>query len=110
MLASQLAMAELRKVTDNEVLLVFGASGAASKQVVERPESFNLITTALREYFKAAVRVRFDIDPTKDAPIVENNRENTTKADVAKLIENSPRLRMLLEKVDGEIIGVRKVE
>lgn len=110
MLASQLAMAEPRKVTDNEVLLVFGASGAASKQVVERPESFNLITTALREYFKAAVRVRFDIDPTKDAPLVENNRENTTKADVAKLIESSPRLRMLLEKVDGEIIGVRKVE
>jgi DNA polymerase-3 subunit gamma/tau len=110
MLASQLAMAELRKVIDNEVLLVFGASGAASKQVVERPESFNLITTALREYFKAAVRVRFDIDPTKNNPPEESGKKNNTKMDVKKLIESSPRLRRLLEKVDGEIIGVRKVE
>jgi hypothetical protein len=110
MLASQLAMAELRKVTDNEVLLVFGASGAASKQVVERPESFNLISTALREYFKAAVRVRFVIDPTKNTPPAESGKKNNTQMDVAKLIESSPRLRRLLEKVDGEIIGVRKVE
>jgi DNA polymerase-3 subunit gamma/tau len=110
MLASQLSMVELRKVTENEVLLVFGASGAASKQVVERPESFNLITTALREYFKATVRVRFDIDPTKDNPSVESDKKNNTKMDIAKLIESSPRLRRLLKKVDGEIIGVRKVE
>ncbi len=110
MLASQLAMAELRKVTDNEVLLVFGASGAASKQVVERPESFSVITAALREYFKAPVRLRFDIDPTRDSSFEEGDKQNSSKADAAKLIESSPRLRKLLEKVDGEIIGVKKVE
>jgi len=64
----------------------------------------------MQEYFKASVGIKFGIDSTKDTPSFEDNKRNNTKPDVAKLIENSPRLRMLLEKVNGEIIGTRKVE
>lgn len=109
MLASQLAMAEIRGVKDNKAHLVFPASGGASKQLAEKPDNLNLMTTALKEHFKASISIKFDIDPKKSVPPLENNERRVSKAEVARIIQSSPRLRMLLEKVDGEIIGIKKL-
>ncbi len=110
MLASQLAMAEVVDVTDNEVRLRFGAAGSASKQVVERAENHQVIQTAAREYFKAPLRFTYDIDLTQPGIAIKSNNTNNIKEELAAIIKRSPRLQELLEKVNGEVVGIRKVK
>ncbi len=110
MLASQLGMVEVREMKDNLLVLVFPASGENSKLIVEKADNFALIVSAVREYFKANVGVRFEIDRDKALPDTLAEQNGSTGVDIVKLVENSPRIKKLLEKVDGQIIGVRKVK
>ncbi len=109
MLSSQLGMADLREVRDNKILLVFGANGAASVQLVRKPENLSLLTTTLREHFRANLGISVDIDPSRPGPETGKDPRGMNKEAIDKMVANSPRLQMLLEKVDGEVIGVRKV-
>lgn len=108
MLSSQMSMTEVHQVKDNQILAVFDATGTAAKQVVERPDNLSLITNCLQEHFEAGLSIRFEIDSGKQPAILETSKKTNSKEDVKKLIENSPRIRMLIEKTDGEIIGIRK--
>ncbi len=110
MLASQLRMAELTAVKDNQITLMFFSAGEASRQLAQKPENSQTITNALRDYYRANVTVRFEIDMTKEYPAGFADQSAGQKVDPAKLVENSPRLKELLTKVDGEIIGIKKVE
>jgi DNA polymerase-3 subunit gamma/tau len=110
MLASQLRMAELRGVTDNQLLLVFYASGDASRQLVQKQENQAVILKALRDHFRSNVTVKFDIDSTREHPSLAEERNAGAKIDPKKLIESSPRLKYVVDKVDGEIIGLKKIE
>ena len=107
MLASQVRMAELRSIKENRLQLFFAASGEASQQLVTKPENMKLIQQTLQECYKANLTVSFEIDANrKDAS--ESDEQSTI--DPQELIDKSPRLKSLLEKVDGEIIGVRKAK
>ncbi len=110
MLASQLGMVEVRDVKDNQVFLVFPASGENSKLIVEKTDNFALIVSALREYFKANVSIKFEIDRDKALPDNWTGQNGGSSVDVNKLVADSPRIKMLLEKVDGQVIGVKKVK
>ena len=110
MLSSQLGMAEVREVRDNKVLLMFGANGATSLQLVRKTENLQLLTRSLREHFRANLRITVDIDASKTAPEREREQKGTDKEAIDKMVAESPRLQSLLEKVDGEIIGVRKAK
>jgi DNA polymerase-3 subunit gamma/tau len=110
MLASQLRMAEITAVKENQVQLMFYSAGEASRQLVQKPENTQTIIGALRDYYRANVTVRFDIDLSKEYPTGFAEQPAGQKIDPAKLVENSPRLQKLLTKVDGEIIGIKKVE
>lgn len=112
MLASQLRMAEIRAVKDNQITLVFYASGETSLQLVNKTDNLNLILKTLKEHYKANLSINFTIDPRLENPKLEQEeiKKKVNNIDKNKLIENSPYLRQLLEKVDGEIIGVKKAE
>ncbi|MFZ5979014.1 MAG: DNA polymerase III subunit gamma/tau [Candidatus Zixiibacteriota bacterium] len=112
MLASQLKMAEIRSVKDNRIQLVFYSSGEASLQLVKKEDNLNLILQNLKEHYKANLSIIFDIDPKKENPkiVEEKNQQKQNHIDKDKLMENSPHLKMLLDKVDGEIIGIKKAE
>ncbi len=110
MLSSQLAMAEVREVRNNEISLVFGANGAMPLQQVSRAENMNLILATLREHYHAALRINCSIDPQRESPESDDEKRGLDKADIEKLIADSPRIRMLMDKVDGEVIGVKKVK
>ncbi|MFQ5453039.1 MAG: DNA polymerase III subunit gamma/tau [Candidatus Zixiibacteriota bacterium] len=109
MIASQLGMVEIREVKDNNVLLVYPSTGENSKLIVEKPNNINLINSLLREHFKANLSIRFDIDHTKEADNDRAKPKKNNNINIEKLIENSPRIRKLLEKVEGQIIGVKKI-
>ena len=107
MLASQVRMAELRSISDNQLKLAFGASGDASMQLVSKPENLRVIQQTLRDCYHGNLTVKFEIDENrKDAA----HGKAKPKIDPKELVDKSPRLKSLLEKVNGEIIGVKKVE
>jgi len=109
MLASQVRMAELRSIIDNELQMFFAASGDASRQLVTKPDHLRLIQQTLRDCYRANLTVSFDIDHNKQEPL-DGDGEKKPEVDPQKLVENSPRLKNLLEKVDGEIIGIKKAD
>ena len=110
MLSSQLGLAEIREVNDNKIFLVFGANGAASLQLVRRPENMKALTETLRGHFHANIGISVDIDPARPGRSSGHNGKELNRAAVEKMIAASPRLQKLVEKVDGEIIGVKKVK
>jgi hypothetical protein len=108
MLASQMRMAELRDLKDNQITVTFLRSGEISRQLVQKPDNMGVILQALRDHFKSNLTIRFDIDADRDYAHAEADTKNITSVDAHKLVESSPRLKKLMELVDGQIIGVRK--
>jgi DNA polymerase-3 subunit gamma/tau len=108
MLASQLKMAELRGLSGDQLQLVFLRSGDVSRQLVSKPDNMNLILRSLREHFRASLTVKFDVDADKDYAKTESPSNAVSLTDARKLVDNSPRLKRIMELVDGEIIGVKK--
>ena len=107
MLSSQVRMAELRSIADNQLKLVFAASAMASMQLVSKPENMRVIQQTLRDCYRTNLSVRFEVDERR-ADDGANKKES--KVDPRELVEESPRLKSLLEKVNGEIVGIKKVE
>lgn len=110
MLASQLRMGELSSIKDNQILLMFYSAGEASQQLVQKPENTNSIIQALREFYKSQVSIRFDIDRSREYPPGFAEQPAGQRIDPQKLVDGSPRLKWLVDKVDGEIIGIKKVQ
>ncbi len=110
MLASQLAMAEVREVNDNQITAVFDPSSGVARQVVEKPNNLAQIKTALADFFTANLSIIFETDKTKKDDDPAHDKKKSKSIDLKKLVAESPRLKMLIEKVDGEIIGVRNSE
>jgi len=109
MLASQVSMAELRSIKDNELELFFPASGEASYQLVSKPDNLNLMMRVLREHYHTALKVSVGVDRNRGGNGHGEAKPSRPKVDPKELLERSPRLRNLLEKVNGEIVGIRKI-
>jgi DNA polymerase-3 subunit gamma/tau len=109
MLASQLSMAEVRSLTDNEILMVFAPTAETSRQVVSKPENVKAVTELLRDHFKANLKISFDIDPDKTNPHEEDEKAQRP-VQAGELLARSPELQKILKLVDGEIIGVKKID
>ena len=110
MLASQLRMAELKAVKDNQIMLQFYATGEASMQLVQKAENVKLITAAIRDHYKSNLSLHVEIDRAREHPNPPAVSGKPERVDGQKLVENSPRLKRLIEKVDGEVVGVKTVE
>lgn len=108
MLASQLGMADLGDVTDNVLEIVFPASGENSKSIVEKSENLSTITSSLSNYYKANLKIKFVIDKNKQYSNFARDNSEEDKAALVQEVAKSPRIKMLMEKVDGTIIGVKK--
>ncbi len=110
MLASQLSMADVREISDNKLVLFFGSNAATSLQVCQRSDNLNLIMQVLRDYYKANIGLNFKLDPDKKSVPPGRDHLPKPKVDVNKLVENSPRIKMLINKIDGEVIGVKQID
>jgi len=109
MLSSQLHMGQVKDVKENQIKVVFGATGSNSKEILERPDNLRTITDDLKQFFQSHVSISFEVD--KELKMPENrDKKQVTREDINRLVDESPRLKKLIEKVDGEIIGIRKAE
>ncbi|MEA1980150.1 MAG: DNA polymerase III subunit gamma/tau [candidate division Zixibacteria bacterium] len=109
MLASQMNMAEIKEVKDNHILFSFNGAENASKQLVEKSENLNIIKSTIRDHYKAEVSISFKIDMEKK-PSVQEKEGDGNNIKISELLEKSPRIKDLIEKVDGEILGVKKIK
>jgi len=107
MLAALLAMAEIRKVEDNVITAVFYNAGGTSKQVVEKSNHVTVIQSELRDFFGANLQIKFETDPNKKGP---EPAGKTEKIDTEKLLKEDEKLRNIVDRFDGEIIGKKKLK
>ncbi|RME27784.1 MAG: hypothetical protein D6800_04615 [Candidatus Zixiibacteriota bacterium] len=106
MLASQLGMATVREVNQNTIRLGFYAAGSASLQVVKKDGNLKAILEELRNHFGGYVQLEMFLDKNSAPPPV-TTESRMRRVDPKELLEKSPRLRRLVEKVNGEIIGIK---
>ncbi len=109
MLASQMNMTEIKEVKNNHILFVFSSAENASKQLVEKTENLNIIRATIRDHYKAEVSISFKIDTEKE-PTQQETKENGNNIKISELLEKSPRIKDLIKKIDGEILGVKKIK
>ncbi len=111
MLSALLAMSEVRDVKDNVITAVFHNAGGTSKQVLEKPNYVATINSALLDFFKTNLRIRFEVDMNK-RPVTPPKAAAPPpeKIDTEKLLQEDEKLRNLVARIDGEIIGKRKAE
>lgn len=109
MLSSQLHMGVVEEVRENNIKLLFGSAGANSKEILERPDNLRTIAEDLKQFFQARVSISFEVDQELKM-LDKSEKKQVTREEINRLVDQSPRLKKLIEKVDGEIIGVRKVE
>ena len=110
MLASLLSMGKVRGFENNMIKAAFGTAEATSVQVIEKKENYKTITDCLREHFRANVGISFDVDESIRSPQRSNQNGAMSRDQVEDLVEKSPRLKKLMEKVNGEVIGMRKIK
>jgi len=107
MLAAHLSMVEIVEVKDNVITAVFHNAGGTSKQVVEKPDYMSKIIAELREYFKTNVGIRFTLDTNKKPSAMPRPERKIEKVDSKEILAKNGKLKKLVEKFDGEIIGVK---
>lgn len=110
MLASHLAMAEISDVQNNNLTLSFANGRATNMKVLEKPEHKKNIEQHLGDFFKARISIKFFVDEKREDKFDTMDEKSSRLAETARLVENSPRLKKLIEQVDGEVIGVKKIE
>ncbi len=110
MLAAHLSMVEIREVKDNVIVAVFYNNGGTSKQIVEKPDYMSKIIAELKEFYKTNIGIRFQVDMAKKADIPARQERKIEKVNTEEILEKNGKLKKLVEKFDGEIIGVRDNE
>lgn len=110
MLASMLSMGHLHDVKDNEITISFAPSYGPNKQVIEKPESKSIVEETLRDFYKIAVRIKFVIDSKIKTPVHTQKGPENLKIDAEDLFAKNPDLKKMVDRVDGEIVGRRKID
>jgi DNA polymerase III subunit gamma/tau len=109
-LHSLLEMTRVVRLDSGRLVLSFPAAGAMYKQTAEKPQSLSLIESTLRAHFGAGLAIRFELDPSRELTIADIDKSRQARQELKEAIANSQRLQMLIDKVDGEVIGVRKLK
>ncbi len=110
MLASMLAMAQVRSVVDNKITVAFSANAGTNKQVAEKSDNYTIITDTLREFFKLPVRVEFILLEDEQIPAAGVDMTEKQPVNANDLFEKDPGLKKMVEQIDGEIISRKKIK
>ncbi len=113
MIATMLAMGSLSSVTENLITIGFEPGREMNKQVVERPEKKAMIEKILTEYYGIAVTVSFIMEkaaPAEKKEVAQTVDDPAAPINTADLFDKDPELKRLVDDIDGEIIGRKKVD
>lgn len=108
LMSNNLKVTELSSFEDNTLKIIFGASGEFAFDMLNKTENMKMVSDNMTDYFNSTIRLDLILDKTRETASLNSSVQINREFDVKKLLENSPRLKELLGKVDGEIIGIRK--
>ncbi|HEX2896678.1 MAG TPA: hypothetical protein VHP63_01330, partial [candidate division Zixibacteria bacterium] len=77
--------------------------------ILERSDNLRTLTDDLKQFFQSNVGISFGVDKELKMP-EKSEKKQVSREEINRLVDQSARLKKLIEKVDGEIIGIRKVE
>jgi hypothetical protein len=103
-------MADIREFKDNVITAVFYNAGGTSKQVLEKPDYINSIHEELRAFFKTPLKIKYNVDPTKKPDKAKSSSDTVEKIDSAKLLESDKKLKDIVDRFGGEIVGKKKAD
>ncbi len=109
MLASQLGLVQINDVTNSVVQFTYPASGENSKLIVEKNDNINLITESMSEHFQAKLSIKFTLDKNNTSSQQRTDEKENANEKLNELVSNSSRIKNLIEKVEGTVIGIKKV-
>jgi hypothetical protein len=78
--------------------------------VVQKPENLQLVKRTLSDHFGGGFDLTLQLDKAAKETAADGEQSALRPVNSKELMEKSPRLKALVDKVDGEIIGVRKVD
>lgn len=104
MLATQLELGSPSEIRGHHVVIRFGLSGKTASSYVLKADSAAVLSKAAQEVYHLSLTILAEVDESSIEPEVEDRPRSDD------LLAASPRLRKLVEKVNGEIIGVKRVE
>ena len=110
MFPSQLQMAEISSVENNVIHLVFFASGQSCKELIAKQENLSLILQLAKDHFEADLSIRLSVDPNRKQIDSQKTNDRPSDSRIKEMVDNSPRLKGLIEKVDGEVIAVKEID
>lgn len=111
MLASMLSEGKVSSVDDNKITVSFGPANITNKQVAQKPEAVAVIEEILREHFKITARIAFQIDKSvKPPPVAAEAAPGLDLVNTEDLFASDPELKKMVDRIDGEIIGKKKIE
>ena len=93
----------------SEIQVSFPASGGSNLDLMQRTDNQRVITEALRNHFGGNLSIRFGL-ATEEESQAPSAPVDEKKVDVKSLIEKSPRLKWLIDRVDGEVIGTKEID
>lgn len=108
--ANMLSMGKVRSVVDNVITVTFGNNQNTNKQIVEKAENKGVIEEALRDFFKLPARMEYQLDRVDTAPAETVPAREYQSLDAEEIYKDDPELKRMIEEIDGEIIGRRKVD
>ncbi len=111
MLASMLSEGKVSDVTDNKITVSFAPTNITNKQVAQKPDAVAVIEETLREHFNIAIRINFQIDASvKPPPVASEPSAGLEAVNTEDLFSSDPDLKKMVEQIDGEVIGKKKIE
>lgn len=110
MFPSQLQMAEIESVENNVIHLVFFASGQSCKELLAKQENLSLILKLAKDHYETDLKIKLSVDPNKKQIDSEPTTDCQPGNRIKEILDNSPRLQSLIEKIDGEIIAIKEIE
>ncbi len=107
MLAANISRARVQSYLDGKVTAVMASQGDIDADLVKRPDYVQIINECISEHFGTSLTVTFDVEQSGGGAEMPGPGNQKPKLDAKELVAKSDRLKKLLDKVDGEIIGIR---
>ncbi|MBN4076302.1 DNA polymerase III subunit gamma/tau [Gemmatimonas aurantiaca] len=114
MVGSQLSMATVSEVNGNRIVATFPPSGRSNLGLVENPAYAKQVEQALAEFYGAPLTIDYKLGSTPSsgsAAASAGQSHGETLAPTAEdLLAEDAALRKVVERLEGEIVTVRKMK
>lgn len=110
MVGSQLSMATVAEVKGNHIIASFPPSGGSNMALVRKPAYARQVETALAEFYGAQLTIEYKIGAAPAPGDAGHANHESVAPSAADLLAEDAELKKVVERLEGEIVTVRKMK